>query len=210
MAPVGPAAGWPPGGLGTRSARASSAGFRSKDVKQRTWRSNHPQAFQGSVREGQGFAFRRKLKIQQHYKKLQWREKKGQTPQESQFTDRYPDHLKHLYLAEEERLRKQVRKVEQPLSEEQTDQPLPQEQCDIEKASSEEHCSFEQPQSAEQVPLPFQRKIKRKRQIKKHGKHMSKYKLSVLLRDRNSRRENEREKKLKGSIKRRKWKYSKY
>ncbi|KAM8935755.1 thyroid transcription factor 1-associated protein 26 isoform 1-T1 [Lycaon pictus] len=150
MAPVGPAAGWPPGGLRTRSARASSAGFRSKDVKQRTWRSNHPQAFQGSVREGQGFAFRRKLKIQQHYKKLQWREKKGQTPQESQFTDRYPDHLKHLYLAEEERLRKQVRKVEQPLSEEQTDQPLPQEQCDIEKASSEEHCSFEQPQSAEQ------------------------------------------------------------
>uniref|UniRef100_A0A8C9PV95 Thyroid transcription factor 1-associated protein 26 n=1 Tax=Spermophilus dauricus TaxID=99837 RepID=A0A8C9PV95_SPEDA len=93
-----------------------------------TWRPNYPQAFSGSVREGQGFAFRRKLKIQQHYKKLLWKKKKAQISQESQFTDQYPDHLKHLYLAEEERLRKQLRKVTQSLSEEQVDQPQP-EQC---------------------------------------------------------------------------------
>ena len=50
------------------------------------------------------------------------------------------------------------------------------------------------------APLIFQRKIKRKRQIKKHRKNMSRYKLSVLLRN-NLRGENKTEKKLKGSQK---------
>lgn len=81
-----------------------------------------------------------------------WKEKKAQTSQESQFTDRYPEHLKHLYLAEEKRLRKQLRKVEQPLSEEEADQPLGKEQCGINQALSE-YCSFEQPQSAEQCNI---------------------------------------------------------
>lgn len=99
---------------------------------------------------GQGFAFRRKLKIQQNYKKLLWREKKDQTSQESQFRDRYPDHLKHLYLAEEERLRKQLRKLDQPLSEEQVNQALPEKECNIDQALSEENCSIDQPQPEEQ------------------------------------------------------------
>lgn len=114
------------------------------------WRLNHPQAFVGSVREGQGFAFRRKLKIQQSYKKLLWREKKARNSQESQFQDRYPDHLKHLYLAEEERLRKQRRKVERPLSEEQINQDLPEEECNIDQALPEEHCSIDKSQPEEQ------------------------------------------------------------
>ncbi|XP_047596020.1 thyroid transcription factor 1-associated protein 26 [Lutra lutra] len=152
MAPVRRLAEWSAEDLGMHSQGVSSVGFKNKNLKQRTWRSNHPQAFVGSVREGQGFAFRRKLKIQQNYKKLLWKEKKAQTSQESQFTDRYPEHLKHLYLAEEKRLRKQLRKVEQPLSEEQADQPLGKEQCDIDQALSE-YCSFEQPQSAEQCGI---------------------------------------------------------
>lgn len=91
-----------------------------------------------------------------------WKEKKAQTSQESQFTDRYPDHLKHLYLAEEERLRKQRRKVDQPLSEqqvdqplseEQVDQPLPEEQCSIDQALSKEHSSIQQPQLEEQCSI---------------------------------------------------------
>ena len=98
---------------------------------------------------GQGFAFRRKLKIQQTYKKLLRREKKSQTPSDSPFTDWYPDHLKHLYLAEEERLKKQLRKADQPLSEEQVDQPLPEDQGSSDQALSEERCSIEQPQPAE-------------------------------------------------------------
>lgn len=116
-------------------------------MKKRTWRPNYPQAFSGSIREGQGFASRRKLKIQQHYKKLQWKKKKAQTSQESQFTDQYPDHLKHLYLAEEERLRKQLKKVTQPLSEEKVDQPLPEKEHSIDQTLSEDQCSVHQPQS---------------------------------------------------------------
>ncbi|KAK2490886.1 hypothetical protein MC885_012339 [Smutsia gigantea] len=101
-------------------------------------------------RGGQGFAFQRKLKIQHNYKKLQWRGKKAQTSQKSQFTDHYPAHLKHLYLAEEERLRNQFRKVDQPLSEGQVDQPLPEEQRSVVQALCEEHGSVQQPQPEEQ------------------------------------------------------------
>ncbi|XP_066113662.1 thyroid transcription factor 1-associated protein 26 [Saccopteryx bilineata] len=149
MAPVRRAARRRSESFGTCAEGNSPTGFKNKNVKQRTWRPNHLHAFVGSVREGQGFAFQRKLKIQQHYKKLLWREKKGQTSQESQFRDRYPDHLKHLYLAEEERLRKQRRKVDQPLSE-QVNTTLTVEQCDVDQALSEEHCSIDKPQPKDQ------------------------------------------------------------
>uniref|UniRef100_A0A8C3YIA3 Coiled-coil domain containing 59 n=1 Tax=Catagonus wagneri TaxID=51154 RepID=A0A8C3YIA3_9CETA len=152
MAPGRPAPRWPTGNLGTRGERVSRAGFTNKNVKQRRWRPNHPQAFAGSIREGQGFAFRRKLKIQQNYKKLLWRKKATQTSEDSQFIDKYPDHLKHLYLAEEERLRKQLKKVDQSLLE-QVDQPLPEERCSTDQALSEELCSVEQPQPEEQRSL---------------------------------------------------------
>ncbi|NWJ06404.1 TAP26 protein, partial [Crypturellus undulatus] len=56
---------------------------------------------------GQGFAFRRKQKIQREYRKLLRKERKAGTQSDSQFTDTYPEHLKHLYLAEEEKLKKQ-------------------------------------------------------------------------------------------------------
>nr|XP_012604993.1 thyroid transcription factor 1-associated protein 26 [Microcebus murinus] len=150
MAPVRLAQWQRNGGLGTRGEGGSSVAFRNKNVKQRIWRPNYSQAFVGSVREGQGFAFRRKLKIQQNYKKLLWRKKKVQISQESQFKDRYPDHLKHLYLAEEERLRKQQRKVDQRLSEEQVDQTLPDEQHSIDQCLSEDRYSFDQPQPEKQ------------------------------------------------------------
>jgi hypothetical protein len=73
---------------------------------------------------------------------LQWKEKKAQASQESKFTDQYPDHLKHLYLAEEERLRKQHRKVGQPLSKKQVDHSLPEEQCSTDQTLSEDQCSI--------------------------------------------------------------------
>lgn len=80
------------------------------------------------------------------------REKKAQISQESQFTDRYPEHLKHLYLAEEERLRKekQLSKARHSLSEEQINQALPEGQCSSDQALSEEHCSIDHPQPEEQ------------------------------------------------------------
>ncbi|XP_052609213.1 thyroid transcription factor 1-associated protein 26 [Peromyscus californicus insignis] len=147
MAPARPAARWRSGGgFASRGDGTPPGGFRNQSGKRRTWRPSHQQAFRGSVREGQGFAFRRKLKIQQNYKKLLWKVKKAPVSQESQFTDHYPDHLKHLYLAEEERLRKQQRKVGPPPSEDQVDQPLPEEECNPEQTLSEDPSSDRQPQ----------------------------------------------------------------
>ncbi|XP_005374455.1 PREDICTED: thyroid transcription factor 1-associated protein 26 [Chinchilla lanigera] len=165
MAPARPAAPWRTRDLGARGEGLSSGGLKTKNVKRRTWWPNHPQAFAGSVREGQGFAFRRKLKIQQNYKKLLWKQKKTRTAQESQFTDQYPDHLKHLYLAEEERLRKQRKKADQPLSEEKVNWPLPEEQCRVGGALSEDqhHQPPPEEQCSETVsPVSVSKKQKKK------------------------------------------------
>ncbi|XP_010560274.1 PREDICTED: thyroid transcription factor 1-associated protein 26 [Haliaeetus leucocephalus] len=58
---------------------------------------------------GRGFAFRRKQKIERQYRKLLKRGRKVHSQQDNQFTDTYPEHLKHLYLAEEEMLKKRCR-----------------------------------------------------------------------------------------------------
>ncbi|XP_051464952.1 thyroid transcription factor 1-associated protein 26 [Apus apus] len=63
----------------------------------------------GSVQEGRGFAFRRKQKIIRQYRKLLKKGRKINSQQDDQFTDTYPEHLKHLYLAEEEMLKKRRR-----------------------------------------------------------------------------------------------------
>ncbi|NXW56255.1 TAP26 protein, partial [Eurystomus gularis] len=58
---------------------------------------------------GRGFAFQRKQKIERQYRKLLKKGGKVHSQQDDQFTDTYPEHLKHLYLAEEERLKKRRR-----------------------------------------------------------------------------------------------------
>ncbi|NXF41507.1 TAP26 protein, partial [Nyctibius bracteatus] len=58
---------------------------------------------------GRGFAFQRKQKIERQYRKLLKKGRKVHSQQDNQFTDTYPEHLKHLYLAEEEMLKKQRR-----------------------------------------------------------------------------------------------------
>ncbi|XP_058045880.1 thyroid transcription factor 1-associated protein 26 [Ahaetulla prasina] len=63
--------------------------------------------FRGSLQEGQGFAIWRKQKIQRAYKKLLKKERHVNPQKNVGFTEDYPEHLKHLYLAEEEMLRKQ-------------------------------------------------------------------------------------------------------
>ncbi|XP_036419727.1 thyroid transcription factor 1-associated protein 26 homolog isoform X2 [Colossoma macropomum] len=62
--------------------------------------------FDGSVQEGQGFAFERKQKIQHEYNKLLRKERRRRQDSKPQTTD-YPEHLKHLYMAEQERLDKE-------------------------------------------------------------------------------------------------------
>ncbi|NWV44008.1 TAP26 protein, partial [Grantiella picta] len=58
---------------------------------------------------GRGFAFRRKQKIERQYRKLLKKRRHTHSQQDDQFTDTYPEHLKHLYLAEEEKLKKRRR-----------------------------------------------------------------------------------------------------
>ncbi|XP_041114073.1 thyroid transcription factor 1-associated protein 26 homolog [Polyodon spathula] len=62
-------------------------------------------AFAGSLKEGQGFAFHRKQKVQYEYKKLLRKERRAKPQPEVQYADSYPEHLKHLYLAEEEKIK---------------------------------------------------------------------------------------------------------
>lgn len=99
------------------------------------------------------------MKIQQSYKKLLWKIKKAPASQDSQFMDRYPEHLKHLYLAEEERLRKQRRKAGLPGSEEQADEPVPEEDCNTnpnpEGTVSEEQSSDCPPQPEQLSALKY-------------------------------------------------------
>lgn len=71
--------------------------------------------------------------------------------------DRYPEHLKHLYLAEEERLRKQRRKAGLPGSEEQAEEPVPEDECNAnpEGTVSEEQSSDCPPQPEQLSALKY-------------------------------------------------------
>ncbi|XP_061920867.1 thyroid transcription factor 1-associated protein 26 homolog [Entelurus aequoreus] len=66
--------------------------------------------FRGSVKEGKGFALKRKEKLQHEYNKLLRKErKKNMTPQTAKlYRADYPEHLKHLYMAEEEKLKREA------------------------------------------------------------------------------------------------------
>lgn len=68
---------------------------------------------------GRGFAFRRKQKIERQYRKLLKKRRQVHSQQDDQFTDTYPEHLKHLYLAEEEKLKKRRRTAEDSVSSEE-------------------------------------------------------------------------------------------
>ncbi|XP_029452958.1 thyroid transcription factor 1-associated protein 26 [Rhinatrema bivittatum] len=105
--------------------RSSEAGGRAYVPgaglgKKRKWRPMLKH-FAGSKAEGQGFALWRKQKIQQEYKKLLRKEKRAIPPQENQFTENYPEHLKHLYLAEEEMVKKQRKNKDKQVLPEEKD-----------------------------------------------------------------------------------------
>lgn len=74
----------------------------------RKWVPEH-KMFDGSVGEGQGFAFKRKQKVQHEYNKLLRKERRKNTDVKTQYKEEYPEHLKHLYLAEAEKLRTEAR-----------------------------------------------------------------------------------------------------
>ena len=53
---------------------------------------------------GQGFAFKRKEKVRHEYNKLLRKERKKNQASKVQLEEKYPEHLRHLYLTEKERL----------------------------------------------------------------------------------------------------------
>lgn len=58
---------------------------------------------------GQGFAFSRKQKLKHEYNKLLRREKKNKPECKQLYgEERYPEHLRHLYLAEAEKIRNEA------------------------------------------------------------------------------------------------------
>ncbi|GCB71566.1 hypothetical protein scyTo_0001619 [Scyliorhinus torazame] len=110
--PAGPGPAPGGGSFKMRSPAGPGPAPGGKISKQKhRWKANHFKKGWGSVKEGKGFAFQQKEKIKHEYKKLLRKEKKAQHPQEIQFTENYPDHLRHLYLAEEELLKKHSKKV---------------------------------------------------------------------------------------------------
>lgn len=63
------------------------------------------------VISGQGFAFRRKQKFKHDYNKLLYKERKKKNQPESKnlYTEEsYPEHLRHLYVAEAEKLKNEA------------------------------------------------------------------------------------------------------
>ncbi|NXT28986.1 TAP26 protein, partial [Syrrhaptes paradoxus] len=80
---------------------------------------------------GRGFAFQRKQKIQRLYRKLLKKGRKVHSQQDNQFTDTYPEHLKHLYLAEEEMLKKRHRTPDDSVLSEETLNKAVEQHCTV-------------------------------------------------------------------------------
>ncbi|XP_044199189.1 thyroid transcription factor 1-associated protein 26 homolog [Thunnus albacares] len=75
--------------------------------KKRKWIPEH-KVFEGSVKEGQGFAFKRKQRVKHEYNKLLRKERKKNPESMSLYKEEYPEHLKHLYMAEAEKLKNEA------------------------------------------------------------------------------------------------------
>lgn len=64
--------------------------------------------FEGNQKEGQGFAFKRREKVKHEYNKLLRKEKKKNPETKKLYQDQYPEHLRHLYAAEAEKLKNEA------------------------------------------------------------------------------------------------------
>ncbi|CAM4563906.1 unnamed protein product [Leuciscus chuanchicus] len=81
----------------------SHGGLSHNAKRKRKWVPEN-KVFDGSLKEGQGFAFKRKEKVRHEYNKLLRKERKKNLASKVQLEEKYPEHLRHLYLAEKERL----------------------------------------------------------------------------------------------------------
>ncbi|XP_053719019.1 thyroid transcription factor 1-associated protein 26 homolog [Synchiropus splendidus] len=94
----------PPRDSGKRKNKKPQPGV----TKKRKWVPER-KIFEGSVKEGRGFAFKRKEKVRHEYNKLLRKERKTQAGRTApSYQEQYPEHLKHLYLAEEQKLKSEA------------------------------------------------------------------------------------------------------
>ncbi|XP_029318368.1 thyroid transcription factor 1-associated protein 26 homolog [Cottoperca gobio] len=77
--------------------------------KKRKWVPEH-KVYEGSVKEGQGFALKRKERVKHEYNKLLRKEekKKNKPVPKVFYKEEYPEHLKHLYMAEAVKLKNEA------------------------------------------------------------------------------------------------------
>ncbi|XP_030006210.1 thyroid transcription factor 1-associated protein 26 homolog isoform X2 [Sphaeramia orbicularis] len=75
--------------------------------KKRKWVPEN-KLFEGSIKEGQGFAFKRKEKVRHEYNKILRKERKKNPESKTLYKEEYPEHLKHLYMAEAEKLKNEA------------------------------------------------------------------------------------------------------
>ncbi|MCI4388854.1 hypothetical protein PGIGA_G00090730 [Pangasianodon gigas] len=107
MAPVNPHFKGKPSFKGRNTKRNYADSHPSAvNKKKKTWNPGN-KFFQGSLQEGKGFAFQRKQKVQQEYKKLLRKEKWRMKDSKPKLEEEYPEHLRHLYVAEQQRLDKE-------------------------------------------------------------------------------------------------------
>ncbi|XP_053364728.1 thyroid transcription factor 1-associated protein 26 homolog [Clarias gariepinus] len=107
MAPVNPHFKGKPSFKGKNTKIYRADGHPSAvNKKKKAWNQGN-KIFQGSLQEGKGFAFQRKQKVQQEYKKLLRKEKWRMKDSKPNLEEEYPEHLRHLYQAEQERLNKE-------------------------------------------------------------------------------------------------------
>ncbi|XP_058273661.1 thyroid transcription factor 1-associated protein 26 homolog isoform X4 [Hemibagrus wyckioides] len=104
MAPVNPHFKGKPSFKGRNPKRRNTDSHNSAvSKKKKTWNPEN-KFFQGSLQEGKGFAFQRKQKVQQEYKKLLRKEKWRMKDSKPKLEDEYPEHLRHLYMAERQKM----------------------------------------------------------------------------------------------------------
>uniref|UniRef100_A0A8C7ZEG9 Coiled-coil domain containing 59 n=1 Tax=Oryzias sinensis TaxID=183150 RepID=A0A8C7ZEG9_9TELE len=140
--------------------------------KNRKWIQQH-KVFEGSVKEGQGFALKRKQKVKYEYNKLLKKEKKRNPDSKMLYKDEYPEHLKHLYMAEEEKLKKEawenrvnrtkLRKKEQVTREENEDD---EDVCGRSELTNSMPVAPEQTENSEKESFPLSNRMKKKLQKK--------------------------------------------
>lgn len=179
---------------------------RSKTIRsgvkmKRKWVPENKQ-FEGSVKEGQGFAFKRKQKAKHEYNRLLRKEKKKNTVTPKMYKEEYPEHLKHLYLAEEEKLKNEawtnrvnrsklrMKNTEEELHEKDaallTD--LPSENPGPESASDNLKQTAESDEKREQMSIPMSNRM-RKKLLKKTSAQRTKEEFERITEKRRAKKE---------------------